>query len=99
MTTPPTDAEVRDNRAGSRYELVVDGQVLGVADYQRLPEDTVVVSHTEVSPHLRGKGYSAILVRHVLEDLASRGLGIVPSCWYVAQFMDTHPEFAAIRRG
>ena len=97
MKTSPTDAEVRDNPHRSRYELLVDGQVLGVADYQPIPE-AVVVSHTEVSPTLRGKGYSPILVRFLLEDLRDRGLGIVPSCWYVAQYIDDHPEFAGLLR-
>ena len=99
MTTPPPDAEVRDNPGRSRYELLLGDRIVGVADYQRLPEDTILLSHTEVAPELRGKGYSPILVRWLLDDLAARGLGIVPSCWYVAEFMDGHPEYAALRRG
>ena len=83
--------EVRRNDADSRYELLVDGQVAGIADFH-LRGDSVVLPHTEIDPRRRGQGLGAILVQGVLEDVRSAGRTVVPACWYVAQYIDEHPE-------
>ena len=84
--------EVRNNAERSRYELAVDGDLAGIADYSLLG-DRVVMAHTEIERRRRGQGLGAILVRHALDDLRSSGRTVVPSCWYVAQFIDEHPEY------
>jgi predicted GNAT family acetyltransferase len=77
----------------SRYEYVTtDGQVVGVADYDEAGE-RVVMHHTHTAPAFRGQGIAAVLVAGALDDLRSRGLRVVPTCWYVAQFIDEHPEY------
>ncbi len=86
-------AEVQHNVEASRYELVHDGRVVGVADY-RVRDGAVVFPHTEVDPALRGQGLAAQLVRHALDDVRSTGRRVVPSCWYVARFIDDNPEYA-----
>jgi predicted GNAT family acetyltransferase len=75
-----------------RYALVVDGEVLAVAEYQ---DDgaRVVMHHTYTEPQHRGQGYAALLVEGALEDLRARNRTIVPSCWFVAEFIDGHPEY------
>jgi uncharacterized protein len=77
----------------SRYELLIDGEIVGIADFV-VQQDRVVVPHTEISPHLRGQGMGAQLVRGVLDDIRSSGRTVVPQCWYVAEFLDTHPDYA-----
>lgn len=77
----------------SRYEVAVDGAVVGVADYQ-VREGTWVFSHTEVEPAHRGKGLAAELVRSALDDVRKAGGKVVPRCWYVAEFIDGNPEYA-----
>ena len=84
--------EVRNNVDRSRYELLIDGRLAAVADY-RLAEDEVVFPHTEVEPRLRGRGLGAELVRAALEDVRGTGQRVVAHCWYVAQFIDEHPEY------
>jgi predicted GNAT family acetyltransferase len=88
--------EVRNNTADSRYELVVDGRVVGVADY-RTTGDAVLFPHTEVDPAHRGRGLGAVLVRGALDDVRTTGRRVVPRCWYVAQFIDDHPEYSDLR--
>ncbi len=88
--------EVRDNPQRNRYELVVDGEVVGVADYDG-EGDVLVFPHTEIEPARRGSGLGAELVRGALDDVRRRGRRVVPSCWYVAQFIDEHPEYADLR--
>jgi predicted GNAT family acetyltransferase len=81
------------NDERSRYELVVDDAVVGIADFV-VRGDVVVVPHTEIAAHLRGQGLGALLVRGVLDDIRSAGRTVVPDCWYVAEFVDAHPDYA-----
>lgn len=84
--------EVRNVSDRSRYELLVDGQLAGIADY-RVVADTVVFPHTEIDHSRRGQGLGAQLVQGALDDVRPSGRRVVPSCWYVAQFIDEHPEY------
>ena len=83
---------VQHNRAASRYELVLDDRVIGVADYERV-RDTVVFPHTEIEVSLRGQGFGAELVRGALDDVRREGGNVVAHCWYVAEFISDHPEY------
>jgi uncharacterized protein len=84
--------EVQHNTAARRYELFVDGRLSGVADY-RVDGDRVVFPHTEIVPALRGQGMGARLVAAALDDVRGTGRRVVPACWYVAEFIDEHPEY------
>ena len=86
------ETEVRNNVERSRYELVLDSVVVGVADY-RDHGDVMVFPHTEIKSSLRGRGFGARLVRGALDDARAKGRHIVPRCWYVAQFVDENPEY------
>ena len=85
-------SSVRNNTDRSRYELFDDGRLVGIADY-RVDGRTVVFPHTEIAPSLRGRGLGAELVRAALDDVRGSGRTVVPACWYVAQFIDEHPEY------
>lgn len=87
--------EVRNNPENSRYELVVDGDLAGIADYSIIG-DRVVIPHTEIQHRRRGQGLGAVLVRGALEDVRSTGRSVVPTCWFVARFIDEHPEFQSL---
>jgi len=90
--------DVRHAPERSRYELWLDGELAGVADY-RVDGDRIVSPHTEIAPHLRGRGHGAELVRGALEDVRGTGRTVVPRCWYVAEFVDEHPEYADLLAG
>jgi predicted GNAT family acetyltransferase len=85
-------SQVRKNETRSRYELVVDGDLVGIADYSTVG-DRVVMPHTEIEHRHRGRGFGAVLVRGALEDIRSSGRTVVPRCWYVAKFIDEQPDF------
>jgi predicted GNAT family acetyltransferase len=84
--------EVTHNAERSRYELFLDGRLVGIADY-RERGDTLVFPHTEIEPSMRGRNLGAELVKGALDDVRTAGKRVVPSCWYVAQFIDQHPEY------
>lgn len=83
---------VRDNAERSRYELIVDDRVLGIADYH-LVGDTLVIPHSEIDAAHRGQGLGDVLVRGTLDDARARGLRVVPQCWFVADFIGRHAEY------
>jgi predicted GNAT family acetyltransferase len=84
--------EVRHNAEASRYELYVDGELAGIADY-RITGDRIVFPHTEIDASRRGQGLGAELVRGALDDVKPTGRAVVPRCWYVAEFIDANPEY------
>jgi hypothetical protein len=88
--------EVRDNPEKSRYELLEDGKLLGVADYRPM-DDKLAFPHTEIVPGRRNQGLGEQLVRGALDDVRRRGATVVPMCWFVAEFLEEHPEYADLR--
>ena len=84
--------QVRRNDGHGRYELVVDDDVIGIADYV-LRGDTVVLPHTEITPRLHGQGLGAVLVQGALDDIRAAGRTVVPACWYVRQFIRENPGY------
>jgi predicted GNAT family acetyltransferase len=87
------NTEVRDQPGRSRYELLLDGEVIGYVDYLR-QGGVWVFTHTEVSADHRSDGLASTLVRGALDDVRRRGNRVVPRCPYVGHFIDKHPEYA-----
>jgi hypothetical protein len=85
-------ATVRDNSATHRYELLLDGDLVGDLLY-RAKDDVVTLIHTEVAPQLEGHGLGERLVAGALDDIRERGLQIVPLCPFVAAFIRRHPDY------
>jgi predicted GNAT family acetyltransferase len=88
--------EVRRNDVDHRYELLVDGELVGIADFS-LRGEAVVMPHTEIVAPRRGQGLGDLLVQGALDDIRTAGRTVVPACWFVAAFLDGHPEYADLR--
>jgi uncharacterized protein len=86
-------AEVRNNEERSRYELLLDNRVIGVADYRHV-DDKLVLPHTEIERPLRGQGFGDQLIKGALDDIRRAGRTLVPSCWAVAEYIAEHPEYS-----
>lgn len=84
--------DIRNNEELQRYELVSDGNVIGIADYHS-DGDTLVFPHTEIAPPLRGSGLGERLVSAALDDVRRRGAKIRPACWFVREFVRDNPEY------
>jgi predicted GNAT family acetyltransferase len=83
---------VQDNPGESRYELLLDEQVVGEILYRSTP-DHLVLLHTEVLPSLEGKGLGARLVAGALDDIRACGQRVVPFCPFVRAYIRRHPEY------
>jgi predicted GNAT family acetyltransferase len=91
--------DVHHTRERSRYEISVDGRVVGIADYRVVDPERVVFPHTEIDPSMRGRNLGATLVGAALDDVRGTGRRVVPHCWYVAQFIDERPEYHDLLAG
>lgn len=86
------EIRVTHNEGASRYELYVDDELASFAEYRR-DDGRLIFHHTETDPQFRGRGLAEKLVRGALDDVASSGNKIVASCWFVAEFVESHPEY------
>jgi predicted GNAT family acetyltransferase len=88
MTDSPT--AVRNDPSRQRYELdTPDGPAIAAYEQQ---EGVLVLNHTVVPPKQEGRGVGSRLIAGVLADARRRGLTIVPSCPFVAAYIQRHPE-------
>ncbi|MBU0921196.1 N-acetyltransferase [Pseudomonas sp. NP21570] len=85
-------ASVRHDAAQQRYELLVDGQSLGAAEYSEQGE-RMVFTHTEVDPSLSGQGLGSVLAKGALEDARRRGKRVVPQCEFIASYIERHAQW------
>lgn len=85
--------DVRHVPERSRYELLIDDEVVGIADY-RERDGTLVMPHTEIASDRRGQGLGDVLVQGALDDVRARGQKVVPACWFVRDYVERHPETA-----
>ncbi len=88
MTSIPT---VVDNPSDGRYELRIDGDVVGSAAYD-LVGPVLSVNHVETDPAHQGKGFAALLMDGVVDDVRARSLSIRPRCTYAAKYMRERPQ-------
>ena len=83
--------QVNDNAASQRFELAAGDAVAFIA-YRR-EGNQVELIHTEVPQALEGKGVGSALVRGTLERLRADGATVLPSCSFVARYIERHPEY------
>jgi predicted GNAT family acetyltransferase len=84
-------ARVTDSPESNRYELFVDDELVGRADY-RLSGDRLAIVHVEVDRGGAGRGLGKTLVEAVLADARQRGLGVLPYCPFARKVIADEPE-------
>jgi predicted GNAT family acetyltransferase len=81
--------DVADRR---RFEIAIDGTVVGFAQYRRRP-GFISFIHTEIDSALTGEGLGTLLVEAALETARVQGLAVLPYCPFVQGFIDRHREY------
>ncbi len=85
--------KVTDNPSENRFELRMDGELVGYAEY--LPAgDSVIIAHTEVADGHEGEGLGGVLVRESFERIHAGGKTVIPTCPFAAEYVRRHPELA-----
>ncbi len=97
-TDPVSTPSVTNNEADSRYEIHLDGTVVGFADYTVGP-GVIAIPHTEVDPAFEGRGLGSRLARAALDDIRQRGMRVAPHCPFIATYIRRHPEYADLVAG
>ena len=92
-----TDERVRYVRDEERrrYELLLDGELAGYAEYRIPRPGRIVFIHTVVLPGHEGQGLGSALAKHVLDDAVARGERIVPRCPFIAAYLRRHEGYEA----
>jgi uncharacterized protein len=85
------DFVVRDNPDEHRYEIVLNGVLLGLIRYSAQP-GVITLVHTEVVPEAEGHGVGTRLIAGALDDIRVRGLRLVPLCPFVRDYLRRHPD-------
>ena len=85
----PTVTDVSDRK---RFEIAVDGAVLGFAEYRRRP-GIISFIHTEIEASHEGEGLATLLVKAALDIARAEGLAVLPYCPFVQGFIDRHREY------
>jgi predicted GNAT family acetyltransferase len=97
---PDTNDELRVvlNPDGKRYELWSGDRLDGFAAFRELP-GKIEIYHTVILPELEENGLGGQLVAAALDDARAQGLTVLPTCSFVAWYLDEHPEYADLLAG
>lgn len=79
---------VTDHPERNRFELEEQGKV-AFARYRR-QDGSLIITHVESPPALRGTGAAGRLMQGVMEAAHAEGLTVVPLCGYAAAWIRRH---------
>ena len=85
-------AKVREARERSRFEVLVDDEVVGFLVYHE-EDGRVALPHTEVSTAYERQGLATQLVRAALDSARERGQQVLPYCPFVSAVIARFPEY------
>ena len=87
-----TEPEVVDNPEAGRFEVLVDGEVAGFAEYRRTAS-SVAFTHTVVDPAFEGRGPGSVLARGALDASRAAGSPVLPFCPFIRGYIQRHPAY------
>jgi predicted GNAT family acetyltransferase len=84
---------VVNNPDQSRYEILIDGDLVGVAVYE-LGENSINFTHTQVETDNREQGLGGTLVKGALDDVRSESSArVIATCPFVVKWVSEHPDY------
>jgi predicted GNAT family acetyltransferase len=83
---------IRHEPEARRFAADIDGAAAYIT-YRRVDGDVLDLDHTFVPPALRGRGIASQLTAHALGFARIEGCRVVPSCPFVAAYVERHPEY------
>ena len=91
MTSNESVEQFTDDPGAARFEMQVDGVLVGWVDY-RPAGTSVILAHTEVVEGQEGRGVGGRLVRRAMAEFEARGLLVMPTCPFALDYLRRHPE-------
>ena len=89
--------QVTDKTEEHRFEVLVDGDLAGIAEYIDSP-GVRTFTHTLISPSYEGRGLASRIAVAALDDARARNLAVVPQCPFFAGYIGTHQEYQDLVR-
>ena len=82
-------------RAKQRFRISING-LHCLLQYSEERDGTLDYHRTYTPPELRGNNLAAMLVFHALEHAKAERRKVIPSCSYVADYLDKHPKYKVL---
>lgn len=89
-----SNAKLIVNEPENQFEIHIDGYIAFIEFQQK--DKKIWLTHTEVPKPIEGQGIGSELVNKVLHDIKSKHLTLVPSCSFVAAYVNKHEEWSSI---
>lgn len=84
--------DIQHDAANTRFTAAVDGGD-AVLQYKRRGDDVLDLVSTFVPEEARGHDVGSDLVSHVLDWASSEGKKIIPTCPFIASYIEENPEY------
>ena len=79
----------------SRFVAFVDDERAGFTEYS-LADGVMTMPHTVTEPRFEGQRVASAVVEAALDHARAEGLRVRPLCWFVAGWIDRHPDYADV---
>ena len=83
---------VTDNPLASRFELRVDGELAGYAQYRDVHAGRAF-EHTVIAAEYEGQGLASQLIRYSLDEAVTAYRRVLPFCPFVRSYVQRHPAY------
>jgi predicted GNAT family acetyltransferase len=90
--------DIRHEPERNRFVLEMDG-LASVLEYRQADPATLDYYRTFVPPALRGRGIASSITGAALRYARDAGLKVIPTCPFVASYIERHPELKDIVAG
>ncbi len=84
-----SEIKITDN---NRFELEFEESIAFI-EFDKIEPNILDLLHTEVPKAIAGKGIGSKLVSNALQYCKDNELKIIPSCSFIAKYIDKHPEW------
>ena len=88
--------EVSHDPQAMKFFLMNDGKESHLF-YRKKGRDLLDFIHTYVPPEHRGRAIAGQIVRTARDYAAAEGYRVIPTCPFVRDFMEIHPEYEKLR--
>ena len=96
MRLEPMPFAIRHEPQARRFVAEIDGQTAYIT-YRERDGSVLDFDHTYVPKALRGGGIASRLTARALDYARERGARVVPTCPFVAAYIERHPEYRELR--
>lgn len=86
---------VTDNKQHERFEIHVDGELAGFAEYQS-QRGIIAFMHTEIEPGFQGQGLAGQLIGESLDAAAAADMHVLPFCPFVLRHIQKHDKYRSL---